>query len=146
MIRQPPRSTRTDTLLPYTTRFRSRRRGQRRRLRRCRRGAARQCQCAQPAAVRCRCIQGGFGRPVAARQGQSLIENRHLHSRNKRGSAEASLAPPPRLSTTINQRNSPCKIGRAHVSTPVTNPHLVCRLTLEPITKNQKLIHDKSLE
>src|SRR3546814_1432488 len=27
MIRQPPRSTRTDTLFPYTTLFRSRRRG-----------------------------------------------------------------------------------------------------------------------
>src|SRR3546814_18129889 len=29
MIRRPPRSTRTDTLFPYTTRFRSPRRGQR---------------------------------------------------------------------------------------------------------------------
>src|SRR3546814_2921515 len=28
MIRNPPRSTRTDTLFPYTTRFRSHRRGQ----------------------------------------------------------------------------------------------------------------------
>src|SRR3546814_5611521 len=31
MIRRPPRSTRTDTLFPYTTLFRSRRRGGRRR-------------------------------------------------------------------------------------------------------------------
>src|SRR3546814_4240591 len=29
MIRRPPRSTRTDTLCPYTTRFRSRRSGER---------------------------------------------------------------------------------------------------------------------
>src|SRR3546814_2285664 len=31
MIRRPPRSTRTDTLLPYTTRFRSHQRGEARR-------------------------------------------------------------------------------------------------------------------
>src|SRR3546814_6538174 len=32
MIRLPPRSTRTDTLFPYTTRFRSHRNGARRRI------------------------------------------------------------------------------------------------------------------
>src|SRR3546814_3665419 len=35
MIRRPPRSTRTDTLFPYTTLFRSRRRHRARRLDRC---------------------------------------------------------------------------------------------------------------
>src|SRR3546814_9152740 len=35
MIRRPPRSTRTDTLFPYTTLFRSRRNGRRRRLHLC---------------------------------------------------------------------------------------------------------------
>src|SRR3546814_5432920 len=29
--------------------------------------------------------------------------------------------------------SAPCKIGRAHVLTPVTNAHLVCRLMLETI-------------
>src|SRR3546814_14002863 len=41
MIRRPPRSTRTDTLFPYTTLFRSRRRAMLRRAGR--RGARRNC-------------------------------------------------------------------------------------------------------
>src|SRR3546814_5976085 len=45
MIRRPPRSTRTDTLFPYTTLFRSRRRVSRGRGRRRGRGGQR-CQCA----------------------------------------------------------------------------------------------------
>src|SRR3546814_2603734 len=42
MIRRPPRSTRTDTLFPYTTLFRSRRRGNNGSGRGCRRAARRQ--------------------------------------------------------------------------------------------------------
>src|SRR3546814_6147552 len=50
MIRRPPRSTRTDTLFPYTTLFRSRRRRRARRRRgrprrRARRGWKGRCRC-----------------------------------------------------------------------------------------------------
>src|SRR3546814_7259224 len=74
MIRRPPRSTRTDTLFPYTTLFRS------------------------------------------------WVDSQLSH------------ADPNRISATYNhaeyveQRR---QIGRAHVCTPVTNAHLVCRLLLE---------------
>src|SRR3546814_20129076 len=43
MIRRPPRSTRTDTLFPYTTLFRSRRSPPPRAARRCRRGNPAPC-------------------------------------------------------------------------------------------------------
>src|SRR3546814_8555780 len=43
MIRRPPRSTRTDTLFPYTTLFRSRDADHSRRRHRARSGAARRC-------------------------------------------------------------------------------------------------------
>src|SRR3546814_4618642 len=46
MIRRPPRSTRTDTLLPYTTLFRSRGHG-----RACRHAARRPCPCPGPPAA-----------------------------------------------------------------------------------------------
>src|SRR3546814_5489128 len=52
MIRRPPRSTRTDTLFPYTTLFRSaRRRARAVPARQCRAQARRQCERRQP---RCR--------------------------------------------------------------------------------------------
>src|SRR3546814_4886554 len=68
MIRRPPRPTRTDTLFPYTTLFRS---------------------CGAPPQSRTPARGRGFARSSARRQ-----------------------------------------IGRAHVCTPVTNAHLVCRLLL----------------
>src|SRR3546814_1352075 len=89
MIRRPPRSTRTDTLFPYTTLFRS----------------------------------------------HSL-----LRTRRPDAAAAAYRRQLPRLRCTAGR--SPDfhsqlpgarhdKIGRAHVLTPVTNAHLVCRLLLE---------------
>src|SRR3546814_5048610 len=71
MIRRPPRTTRTDTLFPYTTLFRS--------------------------------------REIRALSAETMIRWRN-HFRAERGGSE---------------------IGRAHVSTPVTNAQLVCRLLLE---------------
>src|SRR3546814_4228501 len=79
MIRRPPRSTRTDTLFPYTTLFRS---------------------CRIP------CWEDGGILSAAAR-----------HRRVAR-------RPAGRVQ----------EIGRAHVCTPVTNAHLVCRLLLEKKT------------
>src|SRR3546814_14781273 len=74
MIRRPPRSTRTDTLFPYTTLFRS-------------------------------------GQSCAARRRIPL----YAAGGSRRRQDVASGA----------------QIGRAHVCTPVTNAHLVCRLLLE---------------
>src|SRR3546814_5854436 len=92
MIRRPPRSTRTDTLFPYTTLFRSqadRHLGQRPGALRGGRGAAgRQ--------------RGRSGQPLAAAVTNSIFTSPSLP-----------------------------QIGRAHVRTPVTNAHLVCRLLLE---------------
>src|SRR3546814_4016510 len=82
MIRRPPRSTRTDTLFPYTTLVRS---------------------------VRGRRIE---------REGSALPHP-----------MAEELQP---VSGVAQQRQvRPGKIGRAHVCTPVTNAHLVCRLLLE---------------
>src|SRR3546814_10529606 len=38
---------------------------------------------------------------------------------------------PPKLTVTGSGSQRVCEIGRAHVLTPVTNAHLVCRLLLE---------------
>src|SRR3546814_7250227 len=82
MIRRPPRSTRTDTLFPYTTLFRS------------------------SARLRASPARKATGTPRA------------------------------RSMARITRRASTWEIGRAHVCTPVTNAHLVCRLLLE---KNKPL-------
>src|SRR3546814_20323179 len=81
MIRRPPRSTRTDTLFPYTTLFRS---------------------------------------PMAARGSQLLP--------SARVAADARLL---QFERPLRGYGARSQIGRAHVWTPVTNAHLVCRLLLE---------------
>src|SRR3546814_5178535 len=78
MIRRPPRSTRTDTLFPYTTLFRS------------------------------------HGRDAPARP---FPPDTHCRVAVRR--------------PTDAPRTAREKIGRAHVCTPVTNAHLVCRPLLE---------------
>src|SRR3546814_7447834 len=85
MIRRPPRSTRTDPLVPYTTLFRS--------------GVA---DLAAHFGADRDVLEIGVGRRQAAglRAGQ--------------------------------------EIGRAHVRTPVTNAHLVCRLLLDKKKTNTK--------
>src|SRR3546814_2046025 len=69
MIRRPPRSTRTDTLFPYTTLFRAR--AARGRLRRGRRAVARCDQGAGGAGFAHR-RQGVAGRPRADRRAQQM--------------------------------------------------------------------------
>src|SRR3546814_1159305 len=91
MIRRPPRSTRTDTLFPYTTLFRASRRADRRRYRRHRR------------------LQ------------------RVPHDRRD----ALRIAPAPEDLAECRMEPALEQIGRAHVWTPVTNAHLVCRLLLE---------------
>src|SRR3546814_5809226 len=90
MIRRPPRSTRTDTLFPYTTLFRSL--------------VRRSTGSNQPALLQRGFDEAGEKRVRVNRFGfQFGVE---LHP------------------------DEP-EIGRAHVCTPVTNAHLVCRLLLE---------------
>src|SRR3546814_1982207 len=84
MIRRPPRSTRTDTLFPYTTLFRSLGRNGR---------------------YPCRVLWIGFSSRMIC---PAMVEVRQCGP------------------------SSRCrKIGRAHVCTPVTNAHLVCRPLLD---------------
>src|SRR3546814_5739253 len=79
MIRRPPRSTRTDTLFPYTTLFRS--------------------------------LALGVQEPL---EDQPVPEGVQV------GDTER-----------VRDDGARRQIGRAHVWTPVTNAHLVCRLLLE---------------
>src|SRR3546814_6553276 len=92
MIRRPPRSTRTDTLFPYTTLFRS----------------------AVPPSPGCRPARFPRCTRIWCRQALRL--------------PEASLLLGSRERVLVRQQ-----IGRAHVCTPVTNAHIVCRLLLEKI-------------
>src|SRR3546814_2792475 len=99
MIRRPPRSTRTDTLFPYTTLFRSVT------------NAGGSAQTATGVTVADN-LPAGFSFTGASGFG-SYNSATGLWSV---GSIPAGVTR---------------KIGRAHVCTPVTNAHLVCRLLLE---------------
>src|SRR3546814_2959804 len=115
MVRRPPRPTRTDTLVPYTTLFRSfRRRPHRARRRRAGNGGER-----DPEPGPCR------------------------HDRGRPGANDAVGTPVPMAFQPWRM-----KIGRAHVCTPVTNAHIVCRILLEnKTTKNLRVGSDgKMLE
>src|SRR3546814_3466283 len=98
MIRRPPRSTRTDTLFPYTTLFRSA-------------PSALSTSASKLASLTC------------------LIRSLLME-----------------ISGVVSKKTWPIiaalpgkEIGRAHVLTPVTNAHLVCRLLLEK--KNKQYTH-----
>src|SRR3546814_2966369 len=108
MRRRPPRSTRTDTLFPYTTLFRS------------------------------------HGVPVAGAVPAPERRRQHClcpaHSW-RRGAG----APAPGRGAAV--AGAPGRqIGRAHVRTPVTNAHLVCRLLLEKKKKTLTQIHESSIK
>src|SRR3546814_2712178 len=100
MIRRPPRSTRTDTLFPYTTLFRSEDRYERPRVLDCR---------AEGLAERDDDLDGTD--EVVEEGGQLFVV------------------------LGCHPRQCCAEIGRAHVCTPVTNAHLVCRLLLEKKNK-----------
>src|SRR3546814_10633102 len=102
-IRRPPRSPRTDTPFPYTTLFRS-----------------------------CPGDEGpskgghaGFGLHV-----KTGIDRRAMLTGLAGAGALAALPARAQLPGWIMDK-APAEIGRAHVCTPVTNAHLVCRLLLE---------------
>src|SRR3546814_1102223 len=125
MIRRPPRSTRTDTLLPYTTLFRSRgfERGDR--------AVAADEQrhdhvrenddvTQRKKGIRLR-HYGSWTGPATGRTalligGSSLIWRNFARIQCRCAERE---------------KNNVAQIGRAHVCTPVTNAQLVCRVLLE---------------
>src|SRR3546814_1120315 len=103
MIRRPPRATRTDTLFPYTTLFRS------------------------PA----------YGFNGAAGLGFYRYSGSAIGFAADGVSICAFSAGILRAGTDNSALLGSGEIGRAHVSTPVTNAHLVCRLLLEKKKQSQ---------
>src|SRR3546814_9129183 len=124
MIRRPPRSTRTDTLFPYTTLFRSAAAGL---------SCHRFCRRMYPvdaghahgavAGVDVGDLAGDAGRQVRTHEGRGVADVLDGDVAAKRGGG---LEGAEHLAEVAH-----AQIGRAHVSTPVTNAHLVCRLLLE---------------
>src|SRR3546814_7852931 len=100
MIRRPPRSTRTDTLVPYTTLFRS--------------------------------------KVPADAEGPQRLRDIAAVSELSRSQAHRYLLSYVNTGM-VRQDSESGQIGRAHVCTPVTNAHLVCRLLLEKKNKPQVL-------
>src|SRR3546814_5156352 len=126
MIRRPPRSTRTDTLFPYTTLFRS---------------AAPYCASVRRRPVRPRhpalhvrrCARGSSGETVPGLF-QYVLDQPCSCICLEKVKRTFSIQTPFRSAEPAHRRrprSEYAKIGRAHVCTPVTNAHLVCRLLLE---------------
>src|SRR3546814_6849451 len=110
MIRRPPRSTRTDTLVPYTTRFRSKRN-----LTGNRRSAAK--------------------RPRVSKDGGGVRLRRLLSIAAFLAAGERDAAVVLHSHRTADLRAGG-EIGRAHVCTPVNNAHPVCRILLDKKKKH----------
>src|SRR3546814_4867460 len=120
MIRRPPRSTRTDTLFPYTTLFRSGRRS--------RSGA--------PSAAHHLRRERGDGFPVSRVPAAAAF--RRLQPPGlfrQRRDLQLNACPPAGPDGGHGDRKSTRL-------TPVTNAHLVCRLLLEKKKQQHKLISD----
>src|SRR3546814_1823816 len=130
MIRRPSRATRTDTLSPYTTLFRSSEkqdvaRGEREigKWRRARRG-----QQHEPPRADLRPLPERVPSRVPPHIGAHGI----IHARAlERGVAERKTAGFDDMRRRAETGGGAQEIGRAHVWTPVTNAQLVCRLLLE---------------
>src|SRR3546814_5410857 len=122
MIRRPPRSTRTDTLFPYTTLFRSPRRAM---ATRNSLGERRTADC-RLAPSQTKIIRGSNRRQQSCRGLRRIMSN---PSPPREGGAEGDTP----FALQYFQ------IGRAHVCTPVTNAHLVCRLLLDKHTRSSTL-------
>src|SRR3546814_5222091 len=110
MVRRPPRSTRTDTLFPYTTLCRSAR------LR------PRRASAVTPAA------------PQLIRASASALGLMSVMTMRAPGQISAATIAPTPATVPISTIQPHAEIGRAHVCTPVTNAHLVCRLLLDKQT------------
>src|SRR3546814_5124650 len=126
MIRRPPRSTRTDTLFPYTTLFRS--------IKRVKRWEhegvldkmqARLDRMPEAMTIRRQTVEHPFG-TLKAWMGSTHFLMRTLEKVKTEMSLQVLAYNMKRMINIFG-----VKIGRAHVCTPVTNAHLVCRLLLE---------------
>src|SRR3546814_5709085 len=105
MIPRPPRLTRTDTLFPYRTRFRS---------------------SSAPLITRVgrrRVMRPTVLNPLRERQASALMRLSQVNNIPRTASTTSGRR---LLKSLENQRA--IEIGRAHVRTPVTNAHLVCRI------------------
>src|SRR3546814_4860922 len=127
MIRRPPRSTRTDTLFPYTTLFRS--------------GRVRGWLPWGAAATAIALLIVAFGAGGAslpgqpgsastARAAEPLITQRgEIRTFRLADGSRATLDTDSRLDVAFGDGDRSVRsIGRAHVCTPVTNAHPVCRI------------------
>src|SRR3546814_8282923 len=108
MIRRPPRSTRTDTLFPYTTLFRS---------------LAENLDRIASGQILQRLDAFDV---TGAKDGMREIGARFCRVRDRIALRHCAPPEPREL-----------QIGRAHVCTPVTNAHIVCRLLLEKKNKTE---------
>src|SRR3546814_8825885 len=119
MIRRPPRSTRTDTLFPYTTLFRSYR-GQHQGYGPC--PSCRRTRSPRPDPSR----SDQDRREQLSRGVGSLLRvgPYSYRSASRDWSARRGLRPPGR------------ELGRAHVCTPVPNAPLACRLVRDHTNTN----------
>src|SRR3546814_2497041 len=121
MIRRPPRSTRTDTLFPYTTLFRSLRlMNDARKITHETRTGDRAWAIAWVIADGrgCNSPSARFFSAMNDRRYEILIDGELLVDPISQLTADV---------TVVSEYNC-IKIGRAHVCTPVTNAHLVCSL------------------
>src|SRR3546814_2742880 len=112
MIRRQPRSTRTDTLFPYTTLFRS----------------ANAIFGPTPEAV-----DAAYRLVAAANGGAERFEGRMIEAMHV-ADARALIA----RAEACGAGRWPLAIGRAHVGTPVTNAQLVCRPLLAKKNNTEK--------
>src|SRR3546814_7195229 len=122
MIRRPPRSTRTDTLFPYTTLFRSRANPY---------GLSAASAARAGSSARAR-VSRVIARPQTARMTRDERVADILRAARDvfcgKGYEQTAVS---EIAARIGE------IGRAHVWTPVTNAHLVCRLLLEKKKKTR---------
>src|SRR3546814_10716215 len=133
MRRRPPRSTRTDTLFPYTTLFRS--------LVLTDSGGVQEEAPAlgKPVLVmretteRPEGVEAGTARLVGTDPGRIVAETERLLDDESAYSAMASVHNHFGDGTSATRN-----IGRAHVCTPVTTDHLVCRLLQEKKKKQTR--------
>src|SRR3546814_10371640 len=126
MIRQPPRSTRTDTLVPYTTLFRSQNQT-------ALQAAAKAVQDKrQSATEELSKINGPVDLAVAYVEDKiSVRMNEAIKAAMTAKKIDLLLSTEAVLAREINV-DITAENGRAHVRTPVTNATPVCRLLLEP--------------
>src|SRR3546814_10661625 len=123
MIRRPPRSTRTDTLFPYTTLFRS---GRREKL-----APAALLVAPRERGPSCRSAPIWAARRALSRQREgTVVALADEVDKQAKSATKAGLRPLSRL----------VENGRANVRTTITNAPIVCRLLIEKKHTQQQII------